>query len=140
MSRSTNLTRLTVGLFVLSGVGMVSAFDSNTQTISVRAEVPLNCRVSLQGGTGQFNGAGVTQLGSTNEFCNAAGGYQILARAQGTVDGASISIDGKSFPLISGAEFLIVNSQGPASTSRAISYDMGTSDGGGSLTLRIEAK
>lgn len=140
MSRHTNITKIALGGLVLGGVGLLSAFDTASQTISVRAEVPLNCRVSLDGGTGDFNASGVAKLGSTNEFCNSAQGYRIFARADGAAAGASIIVDGRSYALTSGGgEFQIVASQGPAMTSRVINYDAGSSDGGGRLTLRIEA-
>jgi hypothetical protein len=139
MSRLSKVTNLACGLFVVGGVGLLSAFNSASQSVSVRAVVPLQCRVSLDVSSGQFDETGVARLGSTDEFCNSAFGYRIFARAEGAVDGASIIVDGRKYPLTSGSEFAIVNSQGPAVTSRAISYDAGITEGGGRLTLRIEA-
>lgn len=139
MSKLSVVTKLCAVGCVVVGFGLISAFNSASQSVSVRAEVPLNCRVSLQGGSGDFNGAGVAELGSTNEFCNSANGYQIFARADGNVEGAHIIVDGRRFALASGTEFPVVLSRGPAVTSRAISYDAGDTDGGGRLTLRIQA-
>jgi hypothetical protein len=139
MSKFSTTAKIASATLVVLGVGLISAFDQASQTVSVRAEVPLSCRVSLQGGNGEFNGAGVAVLGSTNEFCNSANGYQIFARAEGNVDGARIIVDGRTYALASGAEFAVVNSSGPAVTSRSIGYDAGDTDGGGRLTLRILA-
>lgn len=139
MSRYSKITKIACGILFVSGVGLVSAFNSSSQSISVRAEVPLNCRVSLDGGTGDFDASGVANLGSTNEFCNSASGYSIFARAEGAGSGASIMVDGLTYALTAGGEFRIVNSQGPAVTSRKISYSAGSTAGGGRLTLRIEA-
>jgi hypothetical protein len=139
MSKFSTITNVASAAFVVLGVGVTSAFDTASQTVSVRAEVPLSCQVSLQGGTGEFNGAGVAELGSTREFCNSARGYQIFARAEGNVDGASIIVDGQAYRLTTGAEFAVVRSNGPAITSRTINYDAGDTDGGGRLTLRIQA-
>jgi hypothetical protein len=139
MSKFSIITKVASAALVVIGVGLTSGFDSASQTVSVRAEVPLSCRVSLQGGSGEFNGAGVASLGSTSEFCNSALGYQIFARAEGNVSGARIIVDGRSFPLTAGAEFAVASSNGPAVTSRAIEYDAGDTDGGGRLTLRIQA-
>jgi hypothetical protein len=139
MYKFLTISKITGATLVALGVGLTSAFNSASQTVSVRAEVPLSCRVSLQGGTGEFNGAGIAALGSTSEFCNSANGYQIFARAEGNVDGARIIVDNRTYPLVSGAEFAVVSSNGPAVTSRAIGYDAGNTDGGGRLTLRIQA-
>jgi hypothetical protein len=140
MSKFSTTAKIAGATLIVVGVGLVSAFDSASQSVSVRAEVPLSCRVSLQGGTGEFNTTGVAALGSTSEFCNSANGYQIFARAEGNVDGARIIVDNRSFPLAAGTEFAVVNSNGPAVTSRTIGYDAGNTDGGGRLTLRIQAK
>jgi hypothetical protein len=138
MSHFSNVTKIATGVLILAGAGLSSAFNTASQSISVRAEVPLSCQVSLEGGSGTFSAAGFANLGSTREFCNSAQGYSIFARADGAV--ASIIVDGRTFDLAAdGNEFAIVTSQGPALTSRAISYDAGDTDGGGRLTLRIQA-
>jgi hypothetical protein len=119
--------------------GLTAAFGNASQSISLQGEVPLICRVSLAGGNGDFNADGQANLGSTSEFCNSGKGYRVFARAEGVVDGASLIVDGVRFPLQSGSEFLMVNSNTPNSTSRAIVYDAGETDGGGRLSLRIVA-
>jgi hypothetical protein len=139
MSKSSIAAKIAGSVLIIVGIGLASAFGPASQTISLRGEVPLNCRVSLQGGSGELNGAGVAILGSTNEFCNSGNGYQIFARADGDVEGASIIVDGRAYPLVSGREFPVVVSRTPAVTSRAIGYDAGETDGGGRLTLRIQA-
>jgi hypothetical protein len=140
MSHFSNVAKIATGVLILAGAGLSSAFNTASQSISVRAEVPLSCQVSLEGGSGTFSAAGFANLGSTKEFCNSAQGYSIFARADGAAAGASIIVDGRTFDLAAGGnEFAIVTAQGPALTSRAISYDAGNTDGGGRLTLRIQA-
>jgi hypothetical protein len=124
---------------VVGFCGFTAAFGSASHSISLHAEVPLICRVTLAGGSTDFNAAGQASLGSASEFCNSGNGYRVYARAEGVVDGASLVVDGVVFPLESGAEFLMASSPTPNSTSRSIVYDAGDTDGGGRLSLRIAA-
>ena len=130
-------------LLVASIVGLAgttSAFGPTSQSISLQGEVPLICRVTLAGGSSEFNSAGLASLGSAAEFCNSGSGYRVYARADGGVDGASIIVDGARFALSPGVEFLMASSTTPNSLSRNIVFDAGDTDGGGRLSLRIIAK
>jgi hypothetical protein len=124
---------------IVGSVGLTGAFGSASQSISLQGEVPLICRVTLAGGTTEFNDAGLANLGAASEFCNAGNGYRVYARAEGVSEGASIIVDGVRFPLQSGAEFVMATSSTPNSTSRSIVFDAGDTDGGGRLSLRIAA-
>jgi hypothetical protein len=119
--------------------GLTAGFNSASQSITIQGEVPLICRVSLAGGSVDFNTQGQAALGAASEFCNSGNGYRVFARADGVADGASIIVDGVRFPLQSGAEFLMASSSTPNSTSRNIVFDAGNTDGGGRLSLRIAA-
>jgi hypothetical protein len=127
-----------VGL-VMAGAIAASAYNNNSVNIGLRAEVPLLCNVSMQGGDGVFDANGVAVLGTTAEFCNNAQGYTLLARATGDVDGASLLVDGQAFPLSSNVEFAVATSPSAARTGRLIAFDAGASNGGGRLSLRIVA-
>jgi hypothetical protein len=129
-------------LLVTSAIGvcgLTAAFGSASHSISLQGEVPLICRVTLAGGSTQFNDAGQANLGSASEFCNSGKGYRVYARADGIVDGASLVVDGVVFPLEPGAEFLMASSSTPNSVNRSIVFDAGDTDGGGRLSLRIAA-
>jgi hypothetical protein len=138
--KTTILIRNTLCAIALVGLsGLTGAFGNASQSINIQGEVPLICRVSLSGGSADFGADGTANLGTASEFCNSGSGYRVLARAEGDVSGANIIVDGVSFPLQSGAEFVIARSSTPNSISRNIVYDAGDTDGGGRLSLRIAA-
>jgi hypothetical protein len=139
MKMLNKTTRRFAAVIALVGAGATAAFGSASQSISIQGEVPLVCRVSLSGGSAQFNEQGLASLGSTSEFCNSGNGYQVFARAEGVSPGASIIVDGTRFPLQAGQEFLMASSSTPNNTSRNIVFDAGDTDGGGRLSLRISA-
>lgn len=115
-------------------------FGSTSQPVGVVAEVPLLCRVSFDVGAGTFDANGLAKLGTTQEFCNSGSGYKVYARADGADAGAALLVDGRRFSLTGGGEFVIIDSSGPARMSRQVSLDAGTGDGGGRLSVRIEAQ
>jgi hypothetical protein len=138
-----NIKKIRTGclaLLVLASVGPVSGFTSNQATVTISGHVPLICRVSFAGGAGSFDASGVARLGTTTEFCNDADGYRLYASASSDADAAMLVVDGRSVSLVPGADVLIHDSRGPASTSRPIDYQVVEGAGGGSVTLRIEAK
>lgn len=119
---------------------LTSAYSASSASFELRGVVPLVCNVGLNPGSGVIDDSGLADLGTTNEFCNNADGYRLLARASGPVAGAAIVIDGRRFALTPSVEFEIAMSPNPARTGRAVMFDAGTSNGGGSLDLRIEAR
>ena len=131
-----------IALVAIIGLGSLTimGFSSSSQSISINGYVPLSCRVAFEGGSGVFDANGVAQIGASKEFCNSADGYRVLARASGVDAGSRLVVDGRSYNIISGQEFVIADTQGPAIMNRAISLDAGDGVGGGSLSLRIEAK
>lgn len=129
-----------VALGVLATALIPSAgFSTSSYSIGISAHVPLSCQVDLQPGDGGFTGS-VTRLGTTREFCNSARGYTLYGLPTGNVDGAKIVVDGREFPLRAGQEFVMVSTSGPDQTGRTILYDAGETDGGGNLSVRIQAK
>jgi hypothetical protein len=136
--KSREIRRIALVALTLAGANAVSAYR-NESPIGLRAEVPAVCTVALQAGPARFDANGVALLGTTAEFCNVMGGYTLLARAHGDLDGASLLVDGRVYPLASDAEFVVATSPHANQTSRQIAFDAGTSDGGGQLSLRIVA-
>ncbi|NJR20260.1 MAG: hypothetical protein HC777_01395 [Hyphomonadaceae bacterium] len=124
----------------MAGTGSVTGFTSNQATVTISGHVPLICRVNFAGGDGAFNQSGVARLGTTTEFCNDADGYRLYASASHDADPANLIVGGRAVALVPGADVMIFDSQGPASASRSIDYHVGEGGGGGSVTLRIEAK
>jgi hypothetical protein len=134
-----SVKRLMLATAVFAAAPFLTAYSPASQTISLQAHVPVLCRVEFQGGTLSATD-GPVRLGQSDEFCNVARGYRLYALATGPVDGASLTVNGTAYPLSAGDEFVLVNSSYPDKTSRDIIYDAGSSAGGGSLSLRIQAK
>lgn len=120
--------------FVLSVSGYATAqVSTGSTTVSMRAVVPIVCRVGFTaGGTDDV-------LGVASQLCNSADGYTLHALATGDVSGAALIVEGRRIPLSPGQEVLIEHANGPVSKSTTIGYDAGDNSEGGNLTLRIEA-
>jgi hypothetical protein len=124
---------------VVASAVSVSAYTSSS-SIRLEAEVPLVCSVALSGGSTTFDSNGRALLGQTQEFCNNAAGYVLLASATGDVDGAFIWVDGQRFALSANREFPIATVSSAARLGRSIQFDAGITNGGGQLSLRIVAQ
>ena len=124
---------------VAAALGGAAAFGTSSATISISGHVPLTCQVSFAGGSGAFNDAGVARLGSTSEFCNNAQGYRLYAYASPDAAEGALLVNGRQIALGPGREGLIDVTSSPARSSRAIDYLVAEGEGGGSVTLRIEA-
>jgi hypothetical protein len=125
---------------VSAGVGGPTATGAANATINISGHVPLTCTVNFAGGSGAFNEAGVARLGSTAEFCNNAQGYRLYAYASPDAADGALLVNGRQIALAPGREVLIAENVSPARTSRAIDYLVAEGEGGGSVTLRIEAR
>jgi hypothetical protein len=120
--------------FVVSASGFASAqMSSGAATVSMRAIVPVVCRVGFTAG------GPADALGVASQLCNNPTGYTLHALATGDVDGAVLIIDGQRIPLIEGEKVLIEDSAFPANKATVIGYDPGANSDGGDLTLLIEA-
>ncbi|MBN8649426.1 MAG: hypothetical protein J0L55_15840 [Caulobacterales bacterium] len=131
-----------IGAIGLLSIGAIStmAMGNSSQAITMNAIVPLVCNVGFEAGNAQYNDSGVAELGATREFCNSGNGYKVYARTTGTDSGASLVVGSSRYEITNGSEILIADLSGPAKTSRQIYLDAGEGNGGGSLSLRIEAK
>lgn len=139
MVKRNNTMRLgAIGVLCLSAVGLTGMSDVST-SIKMSAYVPLVCNVGFNANGGTYNESGVIQLGSTQEFCNSGRGYRIYATAYGTDTGASLIVGNNSYSVTNGQEIMVADISGPARTSRNIYLDAGEGQGGGNLSIRIEA-
>jgi hypothetical protein len=123
-----------------ASVGGATATGASSATINISGHVPLTCTVNFAGGSGAFNDDGVARLGSTSEFCNNAQGYRLYAYASPDSADGALLVNGRQIALAPGREVLIAENTSPARTSRAIDYRVDEGEGGGSVTLRIEAR
>jgi hypothetical protein len=120
-----------VGLLASGYAG--AQVGSASTSVSMRATVPLVCRVSFTPGTSP------NLLGIASQLCNNPTGYTLHALATGDVDGAFVIVDNRRIALIPGQEVLILASDGPARKDTLIGYEPSEGSEGGNLTLRIEA-
>lgn len=127
------------GLICLGAFGTVAMGDAS-QSVKMNAIVLLVCNVGFDAGNASYDESGVAELGTTREFCNSGNGYKVYARTSGTDAGASLVVGSSRYEINNGTEILIADISGPARTSRPIYLDAGDGNGGGSLSLRIEAK
>jgi hypothetical protein len=140
MSSTKKALRLASLTAVVAAGFAAMGFASASQSINLTAEVPLLCQVSFDAASGSFDTAGVAELGATREFCNAGSGYRVLARVDGADEGTSLIVNGARYDVSNGREFVMVDVNSPARVSRSVSLDAGDGEGGGRLSLRIEAK
>lgn len=121
-------------IFVVSASSYAAAqMNSGSATISMRAVVPLVCRVGFTAGGDE------SALGVATQLCNNPNGNSLYALATGDVSGANLIVEGRRIALSPGEEVLIESTSGPVRKSTVIGYDPGRSSEGGNLTLRIEA-
>jgi hypothetical protein len=140
-----SLTKKALRLASFSALGAAClaamGFATASKSINLTADVPILCQVSFEATAGTFGPTGLAELGATREFCNSSSGYLIIARVDGADAGASLRVNGGSpYAFSNGQEFVLADINGPGRGSRSVALDAGSGQGGGSLSLRIEAK
>jgi hypothetical protein len=110
-------------LFALAAMVPSTGRGETSYTIAIRGEVPLVCRVNLDGGR-------------LHEFCNSGTGYRVYAAPSAELVGATLVVDGVRKTL-TGQEVLVSASNRAAIMDRQVALEGGPQNG--SLSLRIEA-
>jgi hypothetical protein len=134
ISKSAQILTLATVTGLLASGYATAQMGSASASVSMRAVVPLVCRVGFTPSTEP------NVLGEASQLCNDADGYTLYALATGDVNNASLSINGTRVPLVAGREVVIEEADHPVSKKNTIGYDPGENSSGGNLTLRIEAK
>lgn len=113
-----------------------------SQTIRLRAHVPMICNVQLQQPlAGVTSADGIVNLGTTQEFCNAPRGYRIILQHPTDLADAAAVSDALRIPLSASGETVLVNSDHPDFKLRHLALDLGDDPSQISrLGLRIEIK
>jgi hypothetical protein len=109
-------------LFALAAMVPSTGRGETTYTIAIRGEVPLVCRVNLDGGR-------------LHEFCNSGTGYRVYAAPSAELVGATLVVDGVKKTLT--GETLVSASNAPGIVDRSVALEDAPQNG--SLSLRIEA-
>ena len=117
------------------------ASSTVSTTISIRAFVPVICRVELTGSPGQPDSQGVVPLGVANEFCNSAAGYRVLLQHPAGLNDAAVFRNGVRIPLSSGGETVLTDSHTAHLEQLTLALDPGDQpELFTSLGVRIESK
>lgn len=98
------------------------AFANSTATLNMRLVVPVQCSVKHDGISGAFSLAGAVSLGSVREYCNAAGGYElVMTYTPGSLNGATIQAGNNSVVLDGSGRVVLSREFGPKVQMRALS-------------------
>lgn len=130
---------------VLAATGFSAQADNGARsastTFTLRAFVPVLCRVQLSNDVGSPDADGVVSLGTAQEFCNAPRGYRVLVQHAADLEGAAIIREGVRIPLSPSGETVITDSAHADLNSVPLAIDLGkTPERFSALGVRIEAK
>ena len=114
-----------------------AAADQASHTFELRGVVPVVCRADFQSAV-QEQADGVIQLGSTQEFCNAGQGYNVIVDYAAGQDAGALIVDGREVALNGSGSAVIAAVSGPARQGRQIAYRPGDTRLS-SLRIRVQA-
>ncbi|MCC7267273.1 MAG: hypothetical protein IT546_08020 [Caulobacteraceae bacterium] len=141
MSNRTILAAAVLAIATGASSQAFAADGSASTTISVRAQVPVICRVELSSHHVRPNRHGIVDLGSAHEFCNAPRGYRVLMQHPANLRHAALWVGGERIPLSPGGETMLTDSDQPNARSVRVKLDLGHSSVHcPALGVRIEAK
>ena len=135
------LPRIVFTAFAASALVSTAAMaEPASFTLELTGHVPTICRAEVQQGQAAA-GAGLINLGVLNEFCNAAGGYEIYAEASPELADAVLVVDGKDVPLSASGPTRVSRSDHADSATRSLELRLpdGRTAPDGSLSFRVVA-
>jgi|SRR5579885_2001075 len=109
--------------------------DAASYSLQLSGFVPLACRAQLSS-TAVPAQAGQVSLGSLDEFCNNASGFEVWVDYSPSLAGDTIEVDGKSFALDGSGSLRIDASSTPAVASKSVALDT-ASGAAGSISIRV---
>lgn len=105
-------------------------------TIGISGFVPVICRTSVSAEL-VTPASGTVSLGTMQEFCNNASGYQVVASYSPELASASLVVDGQAIALEQGGSTVILQSDRAAIASQQLSLQVPAGVSGGSLSFSI---
>lgn len=112
-----------------------------SNTIHLRAHVPVYCNVELLPSLGSGLAERVVNLGMTQEFCNSPRGYRIILQHPADLPGAAVISDSVRIPLSESGETVLSDSDHAGFRFRHVALDVGEEGTPiNRIHLRIEVK
>jgi hypothetical protein len=120
---------------LISGAATAATGDASSYSLRLSGFVPLACRAQLSSTAVPTEG-GQVSLGSLDEFCNNASGFEVWVDYSPSLAGGKLNVDGKNYDLDASGSVRIDSSPTPAVASKSVSLD--TASGvSGSLSIRV---
>ncbi len=120
-----------IGLGLILTALMTSAAHADTSksggassTIRITAVVPVICRVQMTPAIEAEND-GVLKLGTSDEFCNAASGYNVYLKHSADMEGVTLIKGGQRIPLSLSGETMMTQSNRPDIRTDTLALDYG---------------
>ena len=130
------LSSLVGGMFGTTfGLAWSAMTGRETYRIELRGFVPVVCTAS-RNTTAVSYIAGETQIGDVAEFCNNPNGFQVWADYPTTLNGATLTLDGKRVALPPGGSALVDSSDTPVIAKKTLTIES-TTAGEGYLAFRV---
>lgn len=124
---------------LVSFAPIASAQAASQYQIGIEGKVPVICRVALDKVQTDAN-SGVVSLGQLKEFCNNAGGYDVVADYSPALAGAKLVVDGVEIPLGSAGSVKVSQSDRAAIASHTVELKQAGAPEAGALSFRIEPR
>ncbi len=130
-----------LGTLAITAMAATPSAGSVSNTIHLRAHVPIYCNVDLVATPTITPLNGVVSLGMSQEFCNSPRGYRIILQHPTDMAGAAALSDAYRIPLSQSGETVLSDSDQPGFHLRQLALDLGNDPAAiYRLGLRIEVK
>jgi hypothetical protein len=116
--------RIALTALMASALASTAAAAPAGFELEMTGHVPTLCRAEAR-----------LDVGTLEEFCNHAGGYEVYAEASPELAGATLVVDGAELPLSASGPTLVSRSDHAAIASRSL--ELRGAAPGGVLTVRI---
>lgn len=93
-------------------------------SIRITAVVPVICRVQMTPAS-EIETDGVVKLGTSDEFCNAASGYNVYLKHKANMEGVTLIKGGQRIPLSLSGETMLTQSNRPDIRTDTLALDYG---------------
>lgn len=111
---------------------------SGSFSLSIRGFVPVICRANVQATQIQPK-EGSVSLGTLNEFCNNARGYEVWADYSPGLSDAALVVDNKVVDLDAGGSTRLLQVPHAGAAERSLALNLPSSTASGSISIRVVA-